>query len=374
MRRGLGDDLRAVLPPYLVARVLVALAWAVAAAAADHHGVEPAAQADGLLAWDGTWYRDIAEVGYGGLPAAGLRFFPFYPLVGRVGGVLLAGHDSWALVVVANLAALGLAVVVRRLVLLEKGDVVVADRAVWVMTLFPSAFVLTWAYSESVMLLATVGAFLAARRRRWWWAAACGAVAGLSRPLGLALALALLVEAGRGWWFDRGDPPALRPPAREVVGRAAAVLAPGVATVAYLAWVQSAFGNWRLPLTVQDDLRGGLVNPLVRLWDGLRDVVGAERFGDGLHIPFAIGFVVLLVLCVRRWPASYTVYAAGVMVVALEATNFNSIERYGLNAFPLLLTLALLLDTRRKERIGLAVCACGLLSLCALAWLGVYVP
>lgn len=366
-------DLRSVLPPFVVSRVLVGLAWLVAAAVADHYGGgRTVAQSDGLLAWDGTWYRDIASDGYG--PREAVRFFPLYPLAGRALSPLLGGHTGWALLLVANAAAIGVGVAIRRLVVHERHDDVLADRAVWVVMLFPSAFSMVWAYSESVMLLAAVGTFLAARQRRWWWAAPAGLVAGLSRPLGLALALGLAVEAGRGWWFDRGDPPAVRPDRREAMGRVAAVLAPLAATAAYLAWVGHTFGNWQLPLRVQDELRGELVNPLSRIGQGLSDLVGAERFGDGLHVPFAVGFVVLLVLTFRRWPASYGLYAAGVLIAALNATNFNSIERYGLNAFPLLLTLALLLDSPREERIGLAVCGCGLLSLTALAWLAVYVP
>ena len=48
----------------------------------------------------------------------------------------------------------------------------------------------------------------------------------------------------------------------------------------------------------------------------------------------------LLVLTFRWWPASYGVFAALVLAAALGAENLNSLERYGLNAFPLALSLA----------------------------------
>src|SRR4051794_990489 len=74
----LREDLRVVLPSWVAARALVAVAWFLAAAVADHEvtGGRTIHQASGLLGWDGGFYRTIAEAGYGALPAEALRFFP----------------------------------------------------------------------------------------------------------------------------------------------------------------------------------------------------------------------------------------------------------------------------------------------------------
>lgn len=373
-RSSLLADVRAVLPAYLAARILVVLAWLVARAVAHrYYGTEPAQLSEGLVAWDGTWYRDIAMVGYDALPAEGLRFFPLYPLAGRVLGFVIAGRVDIALVVIANLAALVAAVLARRVVrtelLMADGEPgeaeEAANRAVWAVTLFPSAFVLVWAYAESLLLCFAMGALLLARRGRWWWVAILAALAAACRPVGIALAPALAVEAVRTWRSASA-------PGR--LARAVAVVAPVAGLSGYLAWVGASFGDWTLPFSVQSDLRGDEVDPFTRVLRGLGDLVGPERFGDGLHIPFAIGFVALLILTFRRWPASYGVYAAVVLVMALSATNLNSLERYALNAFPLAMTLGVVLRPPRRERIGLAICASGLLSLAALALLAVYVP
>lgn len=363
---GLRDDLRMVWAPYVVARVLVGFGWLLAVGVASrYYAVQPVQIGEGLMAWDGTWYRDIAERGYQSMPAEGLRFFPLYPMFGRVLAAPFGGSSSVWLVVIANVSALALAVVIRRLVLLEKGDEAIANRAVWTVMLFPSAFVFVFAYAESLMVLAAAGAFLSARRGRWWLAAICGLVAGGARPVGVAVAAAMLVEAVRAW---RAAAP------RDWFAPVVAVVAPVVGAGAYLMWVARTFGSWSLPFRVQEDLRGEALNPVLRVLQGLGDVFGAERFGDGLHIPFAIAFVVLLVITFRRWPASYGAYATLVLVAALSATNLNSIERYALNAFPIVLTLALLLTRERWERVGLAACGGGLVALASLAWLRVYVP
>ena len=47
------------------------------------NGVRPDASRFGLFAWDGVFYRGIAEHGYALEEHGALRFFPLYSLVGR---------------------------------------------------------------------------------------------------------------------------------------------------------------------------------------------------------------------------------------------------------------------------------------------------
>ena len=366
-RDELVDDLRVVLPSWLAARALVAIAFVLAVELLDHWvpGARTNQMDEGLLAWDGTFYRDIAADGYQALPLEALRFFPLFPLLGRALAYALAGNESLALVIIANLGALAAAVVMRRLARFELGDDAAAERAVWLTALFPSAFVLVWAYGEALFLVLSIGSFLAARRGRYGWAAGLAFLAALTRPVGVLLAAPLAIEALRTW---RGAT------AGERAARLAAVAAPVLGLAAYLAWVGRVFGDALLPFTVQTDLRGDGVDPISRLVQGFGDVFGVERFGDGLHVPFAIGFLALLVVVFRRLPVSYGVYATLGVLVALSANNLNSLERYGLSAFPLLLALAALTARPRLEWLALAVCGSGIVSMAALAWLGVYVP
>lgn len=363
--RALGADARAVAVPWLTARALVAAGFVLAYAAAEKlvPGARPISLADGLLAWDGTWYRDIAKLGYANLPDEGLRFFPLFPLLGRLLGT--TAHAGVALVLIANAASFALAIAVRRLVLFERGNGALADRAVWVVALFPGAFVLSWAYAEALWMLAAVVVLWGCRSRRWWGAAAAGLVAGAARPLGVLLVVPVAVELVRTWRSARRD---------ERMAGLAALVAPVLGAGVYLAWVQRAFGDTWLPFSVQGPLRGDAVDPFSRLTEGLGQMIGPDALSDGLHIPFAIAFVVLLVLVWRWWPASYGAFATVVLVVALGAENLNSLERYALSAFPLALALAGVLRDPRVERVGLTVLAGGMVALSSLAWLGVYVP
>jgi hypothetical protein len=87
-----------------------------------------------------------------------------------------------------------------------------------------------------------------------------------------------------------------------------------------------------------------------------------------------LAFVALLVVVFRRWPVHYGVYTAALLVVSLAADNLNSLERYGLNAFPLVLAVATLTSDERLDRAAVAVSGTTLAALATLALLGAYVP
>jgi hypothetical protein len=360
-------DLKEVLLPWLTTRVLIAAGFITAYAASEHlvPGNKPNVLTEGLIAWDGTWYREIAAHGYNVVAPDGLRFFPLFPLLGRAISLLTLGRTDVALILIANVASLLLAVAIRRLVIFERGSKELANRTVWMVCLFPGAFVLAWGYAESLWLLAAVAGFWAIRTRRWGWAIVAGLVLGFSRPLGIAFAAPAAIELLRVWRQSKSN--------ERAVG-VAAVVAPFVATGAYLLWVNRVFGDFWLPFSVQNTLRGTSADPLSRIWDGMSQMLGSQRLSDGLHIPFAIAFVALLVLTFRWWPASYGVFALIILCAALGAENLNSLERYGVNAFPLALTLAVATKHQRSERVITTILAGGVVALSALAWTGAYVP
>jgi hypothetical protein len=63
-----------------------------------------------------------------------------------------------------------------------------------------------------------------------------------------------------------------------------------------------------------------------------------------------------------------------VLLVALAAENLNSLERYALNAFPIVLAVAVVCSRPWRSWVALGVGGAGVVALSALAWMGVYVP
>lgn len=364
-------DLAAAFPGWVVARVVVLGALVVAhvvAAKVDRQIPGFSSRLDrGLLSWDGRWYFDIAHRGYAALPDESLRFFPLYPLTAVALSPLFAGHVGAALLVVSNLAALGLGALVHRLCLVETGDDALARRAAWFVALAPPLFVMVMGYGEPVALALSVACVLALRRHRWGWAAAAGFLAGLTRPVGLILVLPAAIEAVRGLRIASG---------RERSARAVAVVAPAVGAGTFLAWVWIRFGDPLLPLDVQNRgyLRGGFVDPVTTLYRSAANVVDGHAGLNGMHLPWVMIVVALTVVVCRRWPAAYGAYAVASLVLALSARNLGSFERYGFGAFPVVLALATVTNRAWAEQALLAVCAATMATYATLAFLLYYVP
>ncbi|MEI8002042.1 MAG: hypothetical protein WCI50_11900 [Actinomycetes bacterium] len=367
--RSWAPDLRGAVVPWVVARGLVIGSLVLSRRVFDEvpQGRRPVTLGQGLFAWDGAYYRAIAEHGYSGLGRAALRFFPLFALTGRYLGAVLFGHGALALLVVANLSALGFGTLMHRLARRETGGVAVARRAAWFAALFPAAVVLVMGYADATALVLVTGCFLALRSERFATAGALGFLAALTRPLGVLLVVPALVEV----WRTRHDVDA-----PGWVRRAAAVVGPGLGLAVYGAWVQHTRGDAWLPFSVQQrpSLRGRFVDPVTRLVRAAEDLVHGDRFGSGLHLVWALVFLALLVVVARRLPASYTWFSAATLLVALSADNLDSLERYALGAFPLLLALALVTRRPQVERAVLVASGAGLVAYAVLAFAGVTVP
>jgi hypothetical protein len=360
---------RAALPPWLLARVLVPGALLVSRHLADELGVVPRPREldAGLFSWDASFYADIARHGYDSVGDAGLRFFPLYPLLGRALALVPGVGTKAALLVVANAAALVAGLLLHALATREHDDADLARRGAWFLALAPPAFVLVMGYAEALFLALSIGVFYALRTERWWWAAGLGVLAGMTRPVGVLLVTAALVEVARGM---------SRATTRHKVARVAALVGPGAGLFAYLSWVDDRTHDFWAVFRVYDDpqLRGDTVSPVSSLADAFGALGDGDRLGTGLHFLTAIGLLLLLVVLARSWPASYTVYAGTTLLVLLTGSTLNSLERYALACFPFVLAAATVFRRPVAERAALVVSSAALFALAVLAFAGVHVP
>lgn len=356
--------------PWLVARAVVLAALAAARVLVDQGHLSGAAAARvhaGLLGWDAGWYEAVARVGYGGAGHQSLRFFPLVPLLARALMVLPGVSAGTAVVLVSNVSALAGAATLAALARFETGDRSLGRRAAWLVCLAPPAFTLVMGYAEATLLALAAGTFLALRTRRWWWAAALGALAGATRPIGVFLAAAAMVEVLR------------RPPEGERVrlpARLAAVAGPAAGCGAFLLFVWARYGDALAPARVQEEggLRGRFSDPLTTLAHDANLLVHGRHLGTAVHLPWVLVAVALLVVCFRRWPAGYGSFAAAVLAAAVTAHNLDGFERYALSAFPLVLAGAGLMASVRVERVVLCLATAGLGLAALLAFTNVAVP
>lgn len=146
--------------------------------------------------WDSETFLSLAENGY--VKGHTIIGYPLYPWLVRGFSWMTKGNYFFAGLIVSALA-LGVGVVFfRRLVRLDY-PAVTALRSVWFFLIFPTAYFLHIAYSESLFFALVCGAFFFARKKSWTDAGFCGALAAMTRANGIALFPALAVEAITQW-------------------------------------------------------------------------------------------------------------------------------------------------------------------------------
>lgn len=370
-------SVRETVLPYVVARIVVLGALGLAHFIVDRtHPATLGVAArvhSGLLGWDAGWYETIAREGYGPLGRQSLRFFPALPALTH--GLAWFGlGDGPALILLANAAAFAATAMLYVLVRRETASPDVARRAVWVLSLIPAAFVFVMGYAESLLLVFALGCFLALRppapstdnRPHFALAAVLAFAATLTRPLGVLLFLVAASELVR-WWQRLGR--------NERAAGLAAVVAPFVGLLAFLAWSKHTVNDWLAPLRVQlqNAHHGGLADPFVTLYDDAKGLLH-HHVGTALHVPWVLLALAMLIVCWRRLPAPYTLFAAAVLAAAVSGANLDSFERYALSAFPLSIAAALLLTRSQIERGVLTLLAAGLAGYALLAFLNMSVP
>jgi hypothetical protein len=365
LRIWLGGEGADAVGSWLTARVLVVGALGLAASIASKvDEISPGTHIKrvGLLGWDAHFYSDIARVGYGGVSPETRRFFPLLPMLTWLFGF---GHGTGViLLVLVNVLAFGYGIALIRLARFEGMSQDAARKAVWLLALAPPAFVMVMGYTEALAGLLAVITFYGLRKGRWWLAAGAGLLSGLCRPPGIFLVAPALIEVWR-----------TRHLAAAWVPRIAAILAPAVGAIAYLAYIGIRFGDPLQPLTVQQhaQLHGPLISPITLIHRAISGA-GNHQLGTTLHLPWLLLFLLLLIPMARRMPASYTVWSALALLSPLAGSNLASVERYCWSAFPFVLVSASLLSSRPVWRAVFAASSALLIVYAAFAFLQFFVP
>ncbi len=312
---------------------------------------------------DALWFLRIADTGYA-LRDGSAAFFPLYPLVVRATSWVVGGHLLFAATLVSNAAFFGSLLVLYDLTVREF-SAGVARRTIVYITIFPTAFFFFAPYSESLFLLLSLIAFREARRDRWWSAAGAGALAALTRSLGVVLAPALIVMALE----RRGEGGIMW--ARILAG-AAVLLGP----LAYLGWWGAAHGDAFQPIHAQANWQREGAFPLTTLWNGLKLALGV-----GVPDPnyWLIDFLVVAVVVVavlaglRRLPLSYLTYALGSLLIPLSypfaPRPLLSMPRFVAVIFPAFWVLADAAERRTFPHTAIVATFAGGLSLLAVLFM-----
>jgi hypothetical protein len=373
----------------------------------DHLFLDGPRWLDAWFQGDSGWYYRIADQGYSYTPGqqSPIAFFPTFPLLVHAVGVLLGGDYSTAAGLVTLACAAGVVMLfadwVRSRVQPRTAVVAVA-----LLLVYPYSFFLYGSgYGDASFLLSALGAFALLERRHYVLAGLVGALATAGRPVGIAVAVGLVVRAVEMIAQDRAarrdtavlvgtaagsgsaaaGPPGVR--AAERAGpvafrellrsvrflrwRQAVLLVSGAGLLAWMVYLGVRFGDPVAFATVQGapgwNQGGG-----PRTWFKV-PFFGALYFGRWddviLVVPQALVGVaaVLLVRTVwRRFGWGYTAYTVVSLAIPLIGTkDFMGSGRYVLAAYPVIAAAAVVLTGDRRPRwLAPAVLAVLFVGLC----------
>jgi hypothetical protein len=284
--------------------------------------------------WDTLHFQAIAERGYRAYNSS--LFTPFlYPFLIRVVATVIGGDTLIAGLIISNLAFLAALIFLYRLVDLEL-DHEVAQLSILYLAFFPTALFFFAAYSESLFLLTAVAAIYYARHKRWVLAGAWAFFAPLTRMQGAILPLVIAFEI---WRTRRVDP---SPLVNKITGVVLSAL--GAVTFPLYVWWGLGKSPWE-PLIVQSSrFHGSFAIPGYSLIKASQVIFGGEPLMmDYFDLGFALLFILLTVLVVRRLDAVYGLYSVLMLMVILSKVGdiqpLLSVPRYMLAIFPAFIIL-----------------------------------
>ncbi|HQV57615.1 MAG TPA: glycosyltransferase family 39 protein [Ilumatobacteraceae bacterium] len=332
---------------------------------------------DTLTSWDGQWYNRIIENGYPRVVQAKVTyevadaraaFFPAYPMLVRsVDWVLPVGSVTSALIVNVILGAA--AVLVAGLLARQIFGVQVSSRAMALMALFPGAFVLSFAYTEALLITVAAACMLFLLRRQWWLAGVFAAIGTATRPNGIALCAACAVAA---YVAIRDD--------RDWKSLIAVVLSP-LGFLGFQLFLWQHTGEALVWFRVQTEAWGeGASFGYTAIKQSAKAI--ANPLTSPTATITALSVAALVCLCAaaykRRLPAPIAAYCVVIVLLMLLPATVTARPRFLYTAFPLLFSLAALIEPhpasngvmtpRRSEAWAyiVGICCAGLAVLTAL--------
>lgn len=325
----------------------------------------------GWVGWDSSWYMRIAEEGYRFTPGeqSSVAFFPVYPLAIRAVEVL--GPNVYQAGVLVTLLCGPLALMLFLRWARFRVEEPLALQAALLLALYPFTFFLYGVmYSDALFLLLVVGAFLLLEKGHLGPAVLLGVVATAARPVAPAVVLGLLARRLE-WKRERGERWTALDflPVLSALGFILYMLyldqrfdAPFAFVEAQAAWGQEQ--GWRSWLKLS--------------W--FKTVLSPDSNRETIvrlcvHALLTLGALALVGPTFRKLGWGYGVYCAVLVGIPTVSTkDFMGMGRYLISAFPLFLTLALLLREHPRVRHGLfAVGAVSLVFLTAAFALDHYI-
>jgi hypothetical protein len=295
--------------------------------------------------WDSAQYFTIIKGGYA--PSADLRaqysniaFFPLYPYLvksfGWLGVTLPDGFYIAFGLLLSNLLFLAGSVLLYSLVVREfHFSSGVAAAAIGLLMVFPTGFIFSSFYTESLFFFLTVLCFTLAFQDRWGWAALTSGLLLITRVQGFVVwgILFVFYLERKGWSFRR-----IRPNIGWLI------LSP-VGLAAHLYYLYRMTGEPLAPFVAMTAWGRANTNILLNLWENVSSPV-LDVFK--IDMVFSLLFMAVSIVILVTWPQkSIGLLAVALSVMPVASGLLVSASRYLLLAWPVFIYLGVKLEKSR---------------------------
>lgn len=286
--------------------------------------------------WDAVHYVDIAASGYYGTDMA---FFPLYPALIALLGKLTGNHLIAGLVI-SNCALFAGLLYFYKLVE-HQYNRHVAQRAIFYISIFPTAIFFSAVYTESLFFALTVASFYYIREHKWLTAGIIGFFAALARVEGVLLVVPLAIE----WLRSPGARLALRYPVEQLLRPLAALALVPLGLVTYMGYLWILTGDPMYFSHVQINWQRHLAPPWVSVESSIKLLAHAHNgnmvANQFIELVFTALMLGLLIAAIRRLSPTYWSYMALSILVPMSTSSLMSMPRFALVLFPMFVLMGL---------------------------------
>lgn len=290
--------------------------------------------------FDGRHFLSLAHSGYSTPTTYQLyAFFPVFPWLIR--NLNIFGSELVTALIISNLCSFLALIVLYKLVRLDFSKKI-ATTSLLLLGIFPTAFFLGAAYSESLFLLLIVSAFLAIRKKQLLIACILASIASATRFSGILLWPAIILEVYQANGSQLSK--LIRKPSSIFL------LFPPLGLFSYMNFLYLKTGNALYFLTGQTGSEGSwLVQKIILLYQVFFRYLKMLIFinhRDPLFftvlLEFIVGavFISLIIMSFKKLRQSYAIYSLLIYIVPTFTGSFASLPRYVLAAFPVFILLA----------------------------------
>ncbi|HTU70543.1 MAG TPA: mannosyltransferase family protein [Candidatus Baltobacteraceae bacterium] len=328
------QTVREVLLDFVVTRTAIIVIAELAAIIIGQRAGQHVQESTNLLLnvwgrWDAVHYLAIASQGYQGTDMA---FFPLFPLLIHLLGLLVGNHLIAGLLISNASFFFGLLYLYK--LLEHEYDRPVARRAIFYVSIFPSAFFFSAVYTESLFFMLTVASFYYMRAHRWWLAGAIGLLAAMTRVEGVLLVVPFAIE-----WYMQYKPNLRRHRSDLYAG---ALIPLGL--LAYMAYLWVLVGDPLYFSHVQIHWNRHFAAPWVSVINSVHGILHATQgqtiADQGMELAFTALMVAVLIGGWKQLRPSYIAYMALSILIPMSTSSLMSMPRFALVLFPMYAILA----------------------------------